>query len=205
MCTKATKTARKATSKKNTPTPRAVRLDNVVCPRCDGPIYSCPVRWLFCLGCSKPSVKPITMSARTARPIPFTLANATHDCVNPSGEGRQTCRPSFFTPREALDMARKSAPWWRAGRTMWYVQVRGKQIGLGVTDPNDRAGALAAVTRLLAESEPPPLDPLERAAQLAGSLIEALQAVPAFERREWWADGLKVLLAELTTQEEPPV
>ena len=81
MCTTATKTARKATSKatskKNTPTPRAVRLDNVVCPRCDGPIYSCPVRWLFCLGCTTPSAKRaalLTMSTRTERPIPFTLA-----------------------------------------------------------------------------------------------------------------------------------
>ena len=78
---KTTSKPRSKTTSKATPTsgttPRAVKLRNVVCPRCDGPIYSCPVRWLFCLGCSKPSAKrtaPLTMATRTERPIPFTLA-----------------------------------------------------------------------------------------------------------------------------------
>ena len=46
-------------------------------------------------------------------------------------------------------MPRRAAPWYRQGRSMWYVTHESKQTPLGVTDPGDRAGAEAAHQRLI--------------------------------------------------------
>ena len=51
-------------------------------------------------------------------------------------------------------MARKSGPWWRAGRKMWYVQVKGKQIGLGVTDPNGPPQSMVLPTKHQPQGRP---------------------------------------------------
>jgi len=45
---------------------------------------------------------------------------------------------------------RKSGPWYRTARSMWFANVQGKQTPLNVTDPGDRAGADAAFQALLA-------------------------------------------------------
>lgn len=46
-------------------------------------------------------------------------------------------------------MPRRARPWYRAGRSMFYVQIDGKQHALGVTDPADEAGAKAAHEKLI--------------------------------------------------------
>ncbi len=52
-------------------------------------------------------------------------------------------------------MPRVARPWYRRSRKTWYVQEQGKKYNLGVTDPNDEAGAKVAhealITRLAAE------------------------------------------------------
>lgn len=45
---------------------------------------------------------------------------------------------------------RRSGPWYRTARKMFFANVGGKQVPLGVTDPGDRAGADAAYQALLA-------------------------------------------------------
>lgn len=47
-------------------------------------------------------------------------------------------------------MATSSRPWFRKSKGRWFVTLDGKQISLGVTDPNDVAAAWAALQRLLA-------------------------------------------------------
>lgn len=46
-------------------------------------------------------------------------------------------------------MSRRARPWYRRGRSMWYVQHDGTQHPLGVRDPADRAAAEAAHQQLL--------------------------------------------------------
>ncbi len=48
-------------------------------------------------------------------------------------------------------MSRRARPWYRRGRRMWYVQIQGKQHGLGITDPKDEAGAEKAHQKLVDE------------------------------------------------------
>ena len=48
-------------------------------------------------------------------------------------------------------MPRRSRPWFRSDRSMWYSQVGGKQVALHVTDPNDEPTALAALKRIIDE------------------------------------------------------
>lgn len=45
------------------------RITNAACPRCDGPVYWCPRRWLFCGACP-PAGRPTPAPARAARPAP---------------------------------------------------------------------------------------------------------------------------------------
>lgn len=45
-------------------------------------------------------------------------------------------------------MARRAHPWFRGGRG-WFVTLQGKQHNLGITDPNDLAGAIEALQKLL--------------------------------------------------------
>lgn len=49
-------------------------------------------------------------------------------------------------------MSRRARPWYRGGRSMWYVTVKGQQVPLGVTDPNDQAAAEEAFRRLVEET-----------------------------------------------------
>lgn len=49
-------------------------------------------------------------------------------------------------------MPRRARPWFRRGRSMWYVQIGGKQVGLGITDPNDLKGADEAHRKLIEKS-----------------------------------------------------
>ena len=41
-------------------------------------------------------------------------------------------------------MPRRAGPWYRMSRSMWYLTHDGQQIPLGISDPNDLAGAQAA-------------------------------------------------------------
>lgn len=45
-------------------------------------------------------------------------------------------------------MARRARPWFRSDRGAWFVQLNHKQHNLGVSDPNDLAGAIAALESL---------------------------------------------------------
>jgi integrase len=58
-------------------------------------------------------------------------------------------------------MPRRARPWFRADRMEWHVTHLGKQVALGVTDPTDLAGALAAHQQLLTSHPvgPPPTPP----------------------------------------------
>lgn len=44
-------------------------------------------------------------------------------------------------------MARRARPWYRSDRGAWYVQLDHKQHNLGITDPQDLAGAIKALDR----------------------------------------------------------
>ncbi len=52
-------------------------------------------------------------------------------------------------------MARRARPWYRTSRGQWYVQVGGKQVPLGVTDPAAEAQAWAAFQALLQQQPAP--------------------------------------------------
>lgn len=74
----------------------------------------------------------------------------------------QPARRFLHGPRRFFTMAvRKSGPWYRTSRRMWFANIGGRQHALGVTDPDDKAGAKAAYQQLLAnlreelESSPP--------------------------------------------------
>lgn len=41
-------------------------------------------------------------------------------------------------------MPRRAGPWYRKSRSMWFLTHNGQQIPLGISDPNDLAGAQAA-------------------------------------------------------------
>lgn len=45
-------------------------------------------------------------------------------------------------------MARPARPWYRTSHMEWFLTIGGKQIPLGVIDPNDAAGAFAAAAAL---------------------------------------------------------
>jgi integrase len=68
-------------------------------------------------------------------------------------------------------MARSSRPWYRADRTMWYTTKDGKQVPLGVSDPNDEAAAWAALQAILdaarAKDKPP-----QTVAELAAAFLQ---------------------------------
>lgn len=60
-------------------------------------------------------------------------------------------------------MPRPSRPWYRKSRMDWHVTIGGKQIPLGVTDPNDLPAAMAAMHRILtAMGTDPPVNPPPR-------------------------------------------
>ncbi len=48
-------------------------------------------------------------------------------------------------------MSRRARPWYRQGRSMFFVQIDGKQHPLHVSDPADHAGAAAAHEQLLGQ------------------------------------------------------
>lgn len=51
-------------------------------------------------------------------------------------------------------MPRRARPWFRTARSEWFVTHMGKQTPLGVFDPADEAGALAAFAKLVASHMP---------------------------------------------------
>lgn len=48
-------------------------------------------------------------------------------------------------------MARRSRPWWRESRTMWFFTHDGRQYPTGITDPNDLPAAESAQERILSD------------------------------------------------------
>lgn len=46
-------------------------------------------------------------------------------------------------------MARQPKPWYRQGKRMWFSTIDGQQVPLNVSDPNDQAGAWAALKEML--------------------------------------------------------
>lgn len=56
-------------------------------------------------------------------------------------------------------MPRKSAPWYRLDRQMWFFTDKGKQIPLGVSGPGNEQLAIAALAKLLAGLQPAPAQP----------------------------------------------
>ncbi len=48
-------------------------------------------------------------------------------------------------------MARTPRPWYRATHRQWYTTMSSKQVPLGISDPNDEAGAWAALRQLLGD------------------------------------------------------
>jgi len=53
-------------------------------------------------------------------------------------------------------MARRATAWYRKSRMQFFGTVGGKQVPLGVTNPNDLDAAIAALQRLRQQHAPPP-------------------------------------------------
>src|SRR5262249_2518582 len=53
-------------------------------------------------------------------------------------------------------MARPSKPWFRASKNTWYVTVEGEKVSLGVRGPENKAEAITAWHRLMADDRPKP-------------------------------------------------
>ena len=73
-------------------------------------------------------------------------------------------------------MARRSTPWFRAGRGEWFTTINGRQVPLGVRDPADEAAALAALEVLLAALKTKAKDPPPVWADRVGQFLAAKAA-----------------------------
>jgi hypothetical protein len=81
-------------------------------------------------------------------------------------------------------MMRDAKPYYRTARKKWFANIDGRQISLGITDPEDRAGAEAAYAKLLLEGPPPdrpapPADALDQLAELIAEKVHASIPPPA--------------------------